>query len=102
MKNAECSNVEEWLALRKEAALKIDPATAEVDWQYGFTLDPYNVCPDLPEELRQVGRVYFARSPGSDIWVAFHDLSEEVFHALWKRPNGGWDGDRDRDVEVPF
>jgi hypothetical protein len=26
-----------------EAALKIDPATADVDWTYGNTLDPYGV-----------------------------------------------------------
>ena len=71
MKEAETDQmtVEQWLAIRKEAALKIDPDTAEVDWTYGLTLDPYGVYPDLPEEYRQVGREYFACSPGSDIWV---------------------------------
>jgi hypothetical protein len=32
---AEKAEVEEWLAIRKEEALKIDPETAEVDWSYG-------------------------------------------------------------------
>ena len=35
--------VEQWLATRKEAGLKIDPETAEVDWIYAQTLDPYGV-----------------------------------------------------------
>ena len=37
-----------WLAIRKEAGRKIDPETAEVDWIYAQTLDPYGVYPDLP------------------------------------------------------
>ena len=69
--------------IRKEAGLKIDPETAEVDWTYGQVLDPYGVYPDLPEEYRQVGRAYFARSPGSDIWVNFGDLPEATRDALW-------------------
>ena len=35
---------EQWLAVRKEAALQIDPETAEVDWIYAQTLDPYGVA----------------------------------------------------------
>jgi hypothetical protein len=58
--------VKEWLAIRKEAGRKIDPETAEVDWKYAQTLDPYGVYPELPEECDQVGREYFARSPGSE------------------------------------
>jgi hypothetical protein len=61
--------VEEWLALRQQAALAINPETAEVAWVYGLTLDCYGVHPDLPEELQQVGREYFARLPGSDMGV---------------------------------
>lgn len=74
--------IAEWLAIRKEAALKIDPATAEVDWAYEQTLDPYGVDPDLPKELQQVGREFFARSPGSDVWVSFDDLPAETREAL--------------------
>ena len=77
--------VEDWLAVRKQEGLKIDPSTAEVDWEFAQTSDPYGVNPDLPEELQQVGRAYFARRPGSDVWVWFGDLTEATRHALWKR-----------------
>ena len=77
--------VEQWLAIRKEAAHQIDPETAEVEWTYGQTADPYGVDPDLPEEYRQVGREYFARAPGSDVWVSFGDLPDATRNALWKK-----------------
>jgi hypothetical protein len=76
---------EKWLAIRKEAGRKIDPETAEVMWAYAQTLDPYGVDPELPEELWQVGRAYFARSPKSDIWVWFGDLPDGTGDRLWKR-----------------
>jgi hypothetical protein len=76
--------VEQWLQVRKEAGLRIDIETAEVEWIYAQTLDPYGVIADLPEEYRQVGRSYFARSPGSDIWVSFYDLPDETRDKLWK------------------
>jgi hypothetical protein len=84
---AEKAEIERWLAVRKEEALKIDPETAEVDWSYGQTLDPYRVCDEweLPEEFQQIGREYFARAPGSDIWVKFGDLPRETRDRLWKR-----------------
>jgi hypothetical protein len=70
---------EQWLSLRKEAALKINPETAEVEWTlYVQTLDPYGL-------EWQVGRKYFARSPGSDIWVWFGDLPDTTQHALWEK-----------------
>ena len=72
------TDIEKWLAIRKAEALKIDPDTAEVGWEYGQTLDPYGVCPDLPEEYQQVGREYFARAPGSEVWVHFGDLPKET------------------------
>ena|ERR1700739_3387264 len=77
---------EEWLAVRKKAALKIDPETAEVLWAYRLTVDPYGLYPEeeIPEECRQVGREYFARSPGSDIWVLFADLPTATADALWE------------------
>jgi hypothetical protein len=76
--------VEQWRAIRKEAGLMIDPDIAEVDWRYALTLDPYGVR-ELPEEYQQVGREYFARSPGSDIWVWFGDLSEATQDTLRER-----------------
>jgi hypothetical protein len=75
----------QWLSIRKEAGLLINPETAEVMWTYAQTLDPYGVYPDLPEECRQVGREYFACSPGSDIWVNFGDLPEATRDALWEK-----------------
>jgi hypothetical protein len=75
---------EAWLAIRKDAGLKIDPETAEVEWWYAQTMDPYGIYPELPEELC-VGREYFARSPGSDIWVDFGDLPKATADALWKK-----------------
>lgn len=76
---------EEWLATRNEAGRHVDPETAEVDWDYAYTLDPYGVGPELPEQYQQVGRAYFARSPGSDVWVAFGDLPKATRDALWKK-----------------
>jgi len=77
--------IENWLAIRKEAGLHIDPETAEVDWTYAQTLDPYGIYPELPEEYQQVGREYFARSPGSDVWVDFGDLPKATRDALWEK-----------------
>src|ERR1700688_511886 len=73
----------QWLAIREEAGLKLDPETAEVEWCYAQTLDPYGVDPDLPEQCQQIGREYFARSPASDVWVNFRDLSKTIRDALW-------------------
>lgn len=77
--------INQWLGIRKDAALQIDPATAEVSWSYGMTMDPYGVEPNLLDELKQIGRLYFARAPGSDIWVNFDDLPDAVCSALWAR-----------------
>ena len=84
---SEKAEIEQWLAIRKEAALKIDPETAEVFWDYGFDLDPYRVKDEweLPEEFHQIGREYWARSPGSDIWVNFRDLPRGVEEKLWTK-----------------
>jgi hypothetical protein len=48
-------SVDQYLAIRKEAALKIDPDTAEVDWSYIQIMDPYGVRADLPEECHCFG-----------------------------------------------
>jgi hypothetical protein len=53
--------LEQWLAIRKEAGLQIDPETAEVRWEYGLAHDPYDVYPNPSEEYDGLGRVYFAR-----------------------------------------
>jgi len=77
--------VNRWLAKRKKAGRKIDPGTAEVMWAYAQTLDPYGVEAEMPDEYYQVGMEYFARSPGSDIWVWFGDLPAAVSDALWEK-----------------
>ena len=53
MKEAETDEmgVEQWLAIRKEAGLKIDPETAEVDY-IRADLRSLRGLPDLPEEYR--------------------------------------------------
>ena len=61
---------------------QISPETAEVEWCYAQTLDPYGVDPDLPEQCQQIGREYFARSPASDVWVNFRDLPKTIRDAL--------------------
>src|ERR1700730_7694778 len=81
----EAMDMKAWRKTRKEAGLLIDPESAEVDWVYAQTLDPYGVYPDLPEELQQIGREYFARSPGSDLWVCFGDLPDSTRNALWEK-----------------
>jgi hypothetical protein len=78
-------DVEQFHVLRREAGLKIDSETAEVSWTYGQVLDPYGIRDLLPEECYCVGRAYFARAPGSDMWVHFHDLPSETEDALWKK-----------------
>jgi hypothetical protein len=89
----------QWYAIKKEAGLKIDPVTAEVDWGYGKVCDPYGVHPDLPEEYDCFGRMYFARAPGSDIWACFYDLPEETREKLRERGTARPDGAED---EIPF
>jgi hypothetical protein len=75
-------NVKEWLAIRKDAGPRIDPDVAEVAWQIAYTADPYGVWPDLPEEARTFGREWYARCPGSDVWVLFDDLPHSTQEAL--------------------
>jgi hypothetical protein len=77
------SEIAEFLAVRKAEGLKIDPNTAEVDWEYGQCGDPYGVY-DIVGEAAQIGRTYFARAPGSSIWVEFGDLPASTRDALWK------------------
>jgi hypothetical protein len=75
--------IEEFLKIRREAALEIDPETAEVEWTYGQMEDPYGLYHLRPEE-QTIGREYFARTPGSNVWVSFGDLPEEARERLWE------------------
>jgi hypothetical protein len=91
--------VQRWRAIRKEAAAKIDPETAEIGWAYAYEVDPYGLNPDLPEELQTVGRARFARSPGTDVWVWFGDLPDATESALWKRLGYGAEPVDDGDIQ---
>jgi hypothetical protein len=71
--------------LRKAVGLHLDPETADVEWVYAQTLDPYGDNPNLPEESRQVGREYFARCPEIDVWIWFGDLPDTTRDALWAK-----------------
>jgi hypothetical protein len=70
---------------RRSAGLLIDPSTAEIDWIYAQTLDPYDDGLPLLPEFELIGREYFARAPGSDIWVSIGDLPKATRDAIWKR-----------------
>ena len=48
-------------------------------WKYANVADPYGVYPDGEE---CIGRVYFARPSGSDVWVCFGDLPDATVKAL--------------------
>ena len=70
---------------RRAAGLLIDPSTAEIDWTYAQTLDPYGDRLPLLPQAEQVGREYFARAPGSDIWVCVRHLPDATRGAIWER-----------------
>jgi hypothetical protein len=76
--------VEEWLAIRREAALQIDPETAQVMWTYADVSNPYGIYPRCPE-MECIGRVWFARPSGSDVWVCFYDLPDATVKALMEK-----------------
>jgi hypothetical protein len=75
---------EQWLTVRKEEALKIDPEMAEVFWEHGSVRDPYGLS-DLTYEEDNIGRNYFARTPGNDVWVWLGDLPDAACDRLWAR-----------------
>ena len=78
-------STEQLAAMRKEAGLRIDPQTAEVTWTFAYVpFDPYSDGLLVPEEYKQVGRAYFARSPESDVWVWFGDLPQETQTRLFE------------------
>src|ERR1700760_2607314 len=74
-----------WRELLKIAGRQIDPENAEVHWRFLQVVDPYGVYPDPPPECDCIGRCYFARAPGSRVWIEFGDLPEATCEALWMR-----------------
>ena len=87
-----------WHALLEIAGRQIDPETAQICSMHRQVVDPYGVYPDLPDECDCIGRCYFARAPGSPVWIEFGHLTEATREALWMR---GRDGHLPFD-EVPF
>jgi hypothetical protein len=73
---------------RRAAGLLIDPSTAEIEWWYAQTGDPYNDGLPLLPQAEQIGREYFARAPGSDIWVCVGDLLDALSAVLNCRSPG--------------
>jgi hypothetical protein len=95
---------DQWLAKRKEAAKLIDPSIAEITSDIAQLVDPYELIEEVPPEADCVGRVYFVRNPGSDIWVWDGDLPEAIRTALWERlkSNGARPEVKESDHDVPF
>jgi hypothetical protein len=88
MRQIDEMTTEQWLAIRREAALHIDPETAEVFCEKGMVLDPYRAFP--ADDRDCYGAVNcFVRSPGSDVWVWDGDLPEDVCKALWEHVEPG-------------
>ena len=77
-------SLKHFYALVQAAGRAINPETAEVASWYAEIGDPYGVD-DLPEEYRCSGRADFARAPGTNLWISFHDLPEATRDALWKK-----------------
>jgi hypothetical protein len=77
----------EFRKLMKMEGRKIDARSADFYWEHGQVLDPYGF--GIPKEHECIGRIYFARALGSDIWVEFGDLPDETSNALWERLRSG-------------
>jgi hypothetical protein len=90
-----------WNELLEIAGRQIDPETAEVCSVHRQVVDPYGFYPDLPDEGDCVGRCYFARAPGSRVWIEFGDLPEATREALWMRKRDSYPVPI-IDAEVPF
>ena len=67
---------------RKAAGSRIDPATAEVWFEYAQVVDPYGDERELPAELYCVGRMWFAADPSERIAVSFYDLPKATCASL--------------------
>ena len=77
--------IDRFMKVRVDEGLKIDPETAEVRWEYVRVMNPYGIYPYQEELDDCIGRGYFARVPGSDIWVHFDELLESTREALWTK-----------------
>jgi hypothetical protein len=67
----------------------------------GTNYGPVCVNADFPKELDCVGRLLFARSPGSDVRVSFDDLPNETIERLRERVAQG-EFRHDELADIPF
>jgi hypothetical protein len=67
---------------REQVARRINAVTATVFFVYAQTLDPYGDDPNLPPELHQVGREFFAVDPADGVAVLLYELPPEKQEAL--------------------
>jgi hypothetical protein len=98
--------IEVYIKRVQEEALKIDPATAEIDrWRVPAALNSYGFYPEPLDENQSfkdqtagpfekqidisTRLTWFARSPGSDLWIEFDNLPEAVRSALEAQINAG-------------
>jgi hypothetical protein len=89
--------VEIWHELLQIAGRQIDPKTAEVDSEWCQMVDPNGIYSDSPPEGGCIGRLDFARAPGTELWILFDDLPAATCEALRKRAR-----DSDPEDEWPF
>jgi hypothetical protein len=75
----------EFLSERRAAGLKLDPATAEVIWWHVDVYDPYGIYDPDPDVDGCIGRLMFARAPGSKLWIADEDIPVATVDALRAR-----------------
>jgi hypothetical protein len=75
---------------RIDAGKLIDPKTAKLDWGWAQVLDPYGDGLEIPEEGDCVGREYFLRAPGSDVWVNTSDLPGATCDEFWRLLSAGY------------
>ncbi len=62
-----------WMRLRKEVGAHMIPQPPSLSGSTDKLLTLTGRS-RFARQYRQIGRVYFARSPGSDVWVSFYDL----------------------------
>jgi hypothetical protein len=86
----EVLEIKEWLETRRLEGQKIDPETAEVIFLCTPVLDPYELSAIVRERYGCVGRSWFARARGSEIWVWFGDLPQQTKERLANRRYGAF------------
>jgi hypothetical protein len=82
--------LQQWVASRKEAGLRIDIETCELARWPANDLDPYGVSHD-PDLYVQIGTNRFVRSSTSNGWINEEDLPIEKARAMYDRIHREWE-----------